>query len=325
VTEQPLLSIIITSYTTERLKDIAELLDSISTQTYPDIETIFVTERSAELFNKAKMYVEEKHIPNVRVIFSSTTGASSARNLGVKHAGGDILSFVDDDVVLFPNWAERIVETYIGDKSIMGVTGPALLMGIDGSISWFPKEFYWVFSGTDWCDWNETRDVRNVWTMNASFRREALLQLHGPFLSTLGPKGGVEAGWKWLSEDMELSLRVRRKTGKRIVYNPEVKVWHKAFKHRPTWRHIIQCSYWIGRTRYALRKLYYDLDREGGLLATEYYLLRRIFIRLFPSMLRGLIQNPVTSLRQLSATIIILFVVAAGYCLSPFIGMAEKT
>ena len=39
---QVLLSIVITSYTTERFKDIYELLDSIKVRTYPNIEVIFV-------------------------------------------------------------------------------------------------------------------------------------------------------------------------------------------------------------------------------------------------------------------------------------------
>ena len=56
--EQPLLSIVVTSYTTERLNDIYELLDSVKTQTYSDIETIFVAERSTELCDKIKIHIQ---------------------------------------------------------------------------------------------------------------------------------------------------------------------------------------------------------------------------------------------------------------------------
>ena len=60
---------IITSYTTERLKDIFELLDSIKSQTLltqqtqrtqSTIEVIFVAERSRELYERVKAYAEGK-------------------------------------------------------------------------------------------------------------------------------------------------------------------------------------------------------------------------------------------------------------------------
>ncbi|MDD3678609.1 MAG: hypothetical protein PHD14_05220, partial [Dehalococcoidales bacterium] len=54
------LSLVITSYTTERLNDIYELLDSIKEQTYRNMETIFVVERSQELRDKLNDYIKEK-------------------------------------------------------------------------------------------------------------------------------------------------------------------------------------------------------------------------------------------------------------------------
>ncbi|MFA7218313.1 MAG: glycosyltransferase, partial [Dehalococcoidales bacterium] len=64
------LSLVITSYTTERLNDIYELLDSIKQQTYQNMETIFVVERSQELRDKLNDYIKEKKIDRVRIVFS---------------------------------------------------------------------------------------------------------------------------------------------------------------------------------------------------------------------------------------------------------------
>ena len=170
---QPLLSIVVTSYTMGRFKDICGLLDSIKVQTYPNIEIILVAERSQELVEKIGMYVTEKSILNLKVLFNEREqGLSPARNLGIKYASGDIVSFVDDDVVLFPNWAEEMVKTY-KDDSIIGVTGSALPLWEDKPLLWFPKEFYWIISCTAWCDWNEITSVRSVWGENMSFREEA--------------------------------------------------------------------------------------------------------------------------------------------------------
>ena len=71
ITGDPLLSIVITSYTMERFKDICDLFDSIKSQTIlnptqqtqetqPTLEVIFVAERSRELYERVKAYAEGK-------------------------------------------------------------------------------------------------------------------------------------------------------------------------------------------------------------------------------------------------------------------------
>jgi glycosyltransferase involved in cell wall biosynthesis len=166
VVKQPLLSIIITSYTIERSRDIYELMNSIKAQTYPNIETIFVAESSAELFDKVKIYAAENNNINITVVFNDgEPGLSAARNLGIKEAKGDIIAFVDDDTVLFNDWAEEMVKTYT-DDSIIGVTGPAFPLWEDEEAGkWFPEEFYWVISCTAWSGWSDVRRVRNAWGM----------------------------------------------------------------------------------------------------------------------------------------------------------------
>ena len=62
--DKPSLSVIITSYTTERMRDIYELLDSIKMQSYTAVETIFVAEQTKELLDKVNHYAGRKHIPN---------------------------------------------------------------------------------------------------------------------------------------------------------------------------------------------------------------------------------------------------------------------
>ena len=65
----PMLSIIVTAYTTERINDIFELLDSIQAQTFKDFETIFIIERSNDLLNKINDYLQQKNITAVETVF----------------------------------------------------------------------------------------------------------------------------------------------------------------------------------------------------------------------------------------------------------------
>jgi glycosyltransferase involved in cell wall biosynthesis len=308
----PLLSIIATSYSTDRLRDIFLLLDSIKEQTFKNIEIVFVAERSTELYNKVKIYAEGKATPNVYVLFNEAEpGASASRNLGIEYAHGEILSLVDDDVILFPNWAEDMVKTY-DDDSIIGVTGPALPLWEDESMSWFPDEFSWLWGGTLWSDWhNEIREIRNVGGMNCSFRREAFDKAGG-YLTSL--KTLQEGGWfQPTGEEVEFSLRVRKITGKRIVFNPRVSVYHKVYKFRFRWGVIAKRAFRMGYLRHMGKSIYPEGDGDLSASGVEYGLLKRSFTRLLPDILRALLKHPIIAWRKLSVVVIGVLFTGLGY------------
>lgn len=304
--EPPLLSIVVTSYTTERLTDIFELLDSIKAQGYRNVETIFVAEKSLELSEKIKAYGEARGLSNMRVVFNNgEPGLSAARNLGIEHAQGDIIAFVDDDVSLFSDWAEEMVKAYT-DDSIIGVTGPAYPLWEDKSLAWFPEELYWVISCTAWNGWNEVREMRNAWGMNMSFQRQAF-QICGAFRNEFGFHKGL------MAEDNEFSLRVKAQTRKRIIYCPKVGLWHRVHRYRLSQQFIRERAYWIGRSRRMLKKLYQKADKGSDLLAPEHQLLRRILTRLFPAILKDLFTKPAIGWRKFRATFTALLFVTLGY------------
>ena len=153
------ISIIVPFYSRERLGDVKELLDSIQGQQYEGIETLVVAERSKEFAEEISGYVKEKGYKGARVLFNrGEWGSYSARNLGIEQAGGDIIAFIDDDALLLPGWAYETASHYKEDDSVIGLTGPILPLWQDESMSWFPREFYWIFSCTYW-DWPEKTEV----------------------------------------------------------------------------------------------------------------------------------------------------------------------
>ncbi len=305
--DSPLMSIIITGYTVERLKDIYELLDSVKAQTYTNIETIFVVENSLELYDKIDQYARENNIPNPKVLHNTgERGLSAGRNVGIKESKGDILAFVDDDTVLSANWGEEVVKAF-ADDSVIGVTGPALPLWEDKSMSWFPEEFYWIISCIAWSGWHEMREVSNSWGQGMAFRREAF-EMSGLFSNEFGFHKGS------MAEDNEFSLRAKAKTGKRIIYCPTVRLLHRVHKYRLSWGFIRERSYWIGYSRYMMKKSYPNsTDNKTAPLTQELQLLNRIITRLLPSIARDLFFRPVTAWRRLSVTVVALYYVALGY------------
>jgi glucosyl-dolichyl phosphate glucuronosyltransferase len=59
----------------------------------------------------------------VYILDRDLPGAGAARNVGIKQACGDILVFLDDDVILERDYMENLLKVYRNDSSIGGVSG----------------------------------------------------------------------------------------------------------------------------------------------------------------------------------------------------------
>ncbi|MDA1097243.1 MAG: glycosyltransferase, partial [Chloroflexi bacterium] len=80
-----LVSVVVSGYTKQRLRDIEELLDSLQSQTFPNIETVFVGEGDPDLCPAVMAYAEAKGMKDVRTVFNDgVAGLSPARNLGAR-------------------------------------------------------------------------------------------------------------------------------------------------------------------------------------------------------------------------------------------------
>jgi glycosyltransferase involved in cell wall biosynthesis len=301
VANKPLLSIVVTSYTTERLKDIFELLDSIKSQTYKNVEVIFVAERSKELYEKVKDYGEKIGLPVFKVVFNDgELGLSQARNLGIKHANGHIIAFVDDDVVLTRNWAEELIATFNMNCDIVGVTGHALPLWEDCSLKWLPKELHWLISCTTWFDAPDLCEVRNVWGHNMAFRRE-VFEVCGFLPANSGYHRGL------MAEDLYFSILIRARTRKKLVFNPRVKVLHKVNIRSRNLRFMIDRAHWIGYSRRMLVSVFSNADK--GILHIEHGLLKRTLT----STVLCLFKNPAKCLRVLPVLALVFSSLALGY------------
>ena len=108
--KQPLLSVIITTYSMDRLAGVFDLLSSLKGQTYPHLEVLFVGERTPELCERVRESAEQQGMANVITLFNDgEPGLSAGRNAAIPRAKGEIIAFLDDDVVAFPEWAEAVV------------------------------------------------------------------------------------------------------------------------------------------------------------------------------------------------------------------------
>lgn len=299
--QAPLLSVIITTCTMDRFADICSLLDSVKSQTYHDIEVMFIAEVSQELYKKVKEYGEKLTFNEFEAVYrEEKLGLGGARNLGSQMVKGEIIAFVDDDVVLFSDWAEEMVKSY-QDQTVIGVTGAAFPLWRDKSLDWLPEEFYWLISCTAYTQWNNVVEARSLWGGNMSFRKEAF-EKAGSFLSSLGYHAPM-------AEDLEFSLRVKKITGKKLIYNPAVKVQHTVYAYRINLKYIAARAHHIGVSRNLLRTA---CLKDAASFNLEKKVLRGI-VNILLSIPRLLIINPGVAWNKLLITCTILLYSGIGY------------
>lgn len=304
---KPLLSVIVTTYDEGRLADVFSLFESLKAQTYPHVEVVFVGERTPSLGERVRAHADALGMTNVKVLFNDgAPGLSPARNVGILNAHGEMIAFLDDDVVAFPTWAEALVRVF-EESGAIGVTGPALPLWDDPAMAWLPPELHWLISCTNWNAWDAVREVRNAWGMNMAFRAGAFAKA-GLFFEGTGYHLGP------IAEDNEFSQRVRATTGERIVYAPDAKVYHRVHAYRLTWSFVRERSHWIGRSRRNLRRLYgAEVTTAVELLDPERQLLRRLLLRRIPAEVARLTYRPRVAFRRLSMLAWALTWVGFGY------------
>ncbi|MGY8813338.1 MAG: glycosyltransferase family 2 protein, partial [Gammaproteobacteria bacterium] len=85
------ISVIIPTY--NRLESLLRALESVLNQSYQAYEIIIVDDGSTD---QTADYIK-RNFSNVKYLYQSNTGVSSARNTGIEHSSGDWLAFLDSD------------------------------------------------------------------------------------------------------------------------------------------------------------------------------------------------------------------------------------
>ena len=104
--EQPKISIIIPVYNAEAYLPIC--LDTIFKQTYPHFEVLAINDGSTDYsLKRLKEYAAQD--ARLQVFDQDQQGPAAARNVGLDHATGDYITFIDADDYVKGNYLERLV------------------------------------------------------------------------------------------------------------------------------------------------------------------------------------------------------------------------
>jgi len=115
-----LVSVIVPVYNCE--KYISDCLESICSQTYDNLEIIVVNDGSTD-DSQSILSKYELRDKRIKLITINNSGVSAARNVGMKYAGGEYISFVDSDDYIGNNMIEKLVMAIESGSYAMAIVG----------------------------------------------------------------------------------------------------------------------------------------------------------------------------------------------------------
>jgi len=226
------LSIIIATHA--RPDALARLLASLAPQMRPSRCEVIVAENGTP--GGASRLPENAAV--TAHIYEGRSGKCRVQNMAIKRATGDVLIFLDDDLVVCRDYLDQ-VERFFTYRTEFAAMKGRILPGEDptkiAGINWVYLDLPLVDHG------DEVIEVRGVIGANMAFLADALRAV-GPFDERLGP------GAAGHEEETEMSTRLRR-AGYRIGYSPNAIVYHDVDPARADRSRFIRVARERGRCR----------------------------------------------------------------------------
>lgn len=228
----PAVSVVICAYTMRRWAYLQQAAAAVRFQSIQPLEAILVVDGNPELLERARAELPDLTvIPNTR-----TAGSSGARNTGAAASQGEIIVFLDDDIVADSAWLETVLG-HFARPEVIGVGGRAKPLWQHSCPAWFPPEFYWVV-GASYAGMPEhVGPVRNVWSSNMAVRR-AVFEKAGGFRDEL-----AKVASRNRPDDTDLCLRAAVAQESGIwIYEPAALASHWVPPERAVFRYfLIRC------------------------------------------------------------------------------------
>jgi polysaccharide pyruvyl transferase CsaB len=234
------ISVVICTY--RRGPQLADAIRSVAQQTFPaeDYEVIIVNNdpldaTAGQIVDELRRFEFSDRPDRLRLIACPFMGLSFARNAGISEACGQVVSFLDDDALAFPDWLAQIWRTFEVYPQAGVVGGKILLKKPDPCPKWLKPgwEPLWgqlIPPNSDMTlveGWWEF-----PWGGNWSAPRRALVEMGG-FRTGYGRRGADFGG----GEEIIAASLIQR-LGYAIAVAPQAQIYHTPSADRYTLKYV---------------------------------------------------------------------------------------
>ena len=215
------ISVVIPTY--NRLERLNRVISALQKQTFPleEIEILVVSDGSTDGTDD---WLRSLQLPLALIpLIQSNQGVASARNLGLEHASGELVLFLDDDVFPADNLISEHYRSHQASSGSLVVIGPMVTptdFHMSPWVRWEQDQLARQYREMSAGAWEAT--ARQFYTGNTSLRREHLLA-----------SGGFDPQFK-RAEDVELAYRLKD-MGLRFIFNPKAIGYHYAERSFRSW------------------------------------------------------------------------------------------
>jgi len=296
MTGRPLVSIVIVDYKKNNPL-LIECLEAIQKQSFTNFEVILVTDYPVSL----------KYPKLIKKSFGHYVGPAEKRDWGGEHAKGDILAFIDDDAFPDTNWLKNMVKDF-KDPFVAAVGGPGVS---PPGVNWSEEASGWMSasplgSGPYTYRFLPGKKiyVDDFPSMNLAVRKKDFLEI-----------GGYDSHY-WPGEDTKLCLDIILKLKKKIIYDPEVLVFHHR---RPLWLPHLRQNGNFGLHRGFFARILPQTSFKPVYLAPSFMLLGIVYLgayTLFPLCINGGVCQYSDWMRMTNSIYSIGWILFIGYLLA---------
>ncbi|MCK5659670.1 MAG: glycosyltransferase [Alphaproteobacteria bacterium] len=191
----------------------------------------------------------------IRVISTGSMGPAEKRDLALKHSNAEIFAFLDDDAYPEPDWLKNAVG-HFEKEEVAAVGGPSVtppestfasvVSGIALSCAVVSGPYTYRYVP------GKEMEVKDYPSCNFIVRRDVFEKL-----------GGFDTTF-WPGEDTKLCLQITHELKKKIIYDPEVLVYHHRrplfIPHlKQVWSYALHRGYFVKKFSETSLKLSYFL------------------------------------------------------------------
>lgn len=206
----PPVSVVVVSH--GRPQALTRCLTGLSQLTYPTFEIIVVT--NSEGHAALASWSEQ-----IKLVRFDEENISSARNLGIRQAAGDIVAFIDDDAVPEPTWLDHLCGVFASPALaaggyVIGRNGISLQWGARVALADATSEPLEIRGNAPEFHRGQTGQAIKTEGTNMAFRRETLLR-----------NGGFDPVFRFYLDETDLNLRLAEQNATTAVV-PQAIVHH---------------------------------------------------------------------------------------------------